>query len=103
MVDHVEGAVEWRPEWEGADREKFEQLLQAYARDISVMRAIRKALDLSQVEVATALEMTQSNISKLETTGDPALSVLRRLAEAKGAKLDLTLTTADGKRLAFAL
>lgn len=103
MTKHVEGAVEWRPEWHGEDREKFDRLVAAYSEEISLMRSVRKALDLSQVETARILEMTQPNVSKLELRGDPSLSVLRKMVEAKGGTLELTVKLPEGKELAFAL
>ena len=60
------------------------------------MRVMRKALKLTQREVAEALGVTQSNISKIEASGDPTLSVLARMAEAKGKKLRLTLESKSG-------
>jgi len=68
------------------------------------MREVRQALGLTQVEVAKLLGVTQSNISKIEVKGDPSLSVLARMAEARGRRFRLSLETAEGKEEAsFAL
>lgn len=40
--------------------------------------------------------VTQSNISKIEMRGDPALSVRARMAEAKGKRLTLSIEADDG-------
>lgn len=103
MSKEIEGAVEWRPEWSGEQLEHFKQLRAALAKEVSVMRQLRKAIGLSQVELAEILKMTQSNVSKLEVRGDPSLSVLRRMAAAKGGRLSLTLTSKEGKALEIAL
>lgn len=103
MSKEMEGAVEWRPEWSGEQLEHFNRLRAAYSREISVMRELRKALGMSQVEIAEILNMTQSNVSKLEVRGDPSLSILRRMVEAKGGKLSLKFTAPDGQERAIAL
>lgn len=102
MRNQIKGAAEWRPEWDGDQLARRERIREAYAAEVSVMRAVRKALDLSQVETAKILETTQSNVSKLER-GDPSISVLRRMAEAKGGSVKITLTSAEGEELAIAL
>ena len=102
MTKEIEGAVEWRPEWKGEKLEQFNRLRDAYAQEVSVMRDIRKALELTQVEAAEILDMTQSNVSKLER-GDPTLSTIQRMVAAKGGKVSLRVTSADGKELAIAL
>ena len=61
------------------------------------MRLIRKSLKLTQQQVADLLGVTQSNVSKIEASGDPTLSVLARMAEAKGKRFRLTLEAADGR------
>lgn len=60
------------------------------------MRRVRKLLGLTQAEVAALLDVTQSNVSKIEMKGDPSLSILARMAEAKNKKLGLTLESDDG-------
>ena len=61
------------------------------------MREIRKGLGLTQVEVAELLGMTQANVSKIERRGDPSLSVLARMAEARGKRLMLAVESEDGQ------
>jgi transcriptional regulator with XRE-family HTH domain len=68
------------------------------------MRELRKALGLTQVEVAKLLGVTQSNVSKIEVRGDPLFSVLARMADAKGGRLRLAVESPDGEEEAsFAL
>jgi len=75
----------------------FERLRAELEPRIALMRELRKALGLTQVEVAKLLGVTQSNVSKIEMRGDPSLSVLARMADARGKRLRLAVETADGR------
>lgn len=59
----------------------------------SAVRGRRKALGLSQAEVAERAGMTQSALSRLEAggAGVPTIGVLERLAHALDAELVVTL------------
>ncbi len=50
---------------------------------------LRKARELSQLEMAEKLKTTQSSISRLERQADMYLSTLREYVEASGGKLEL--------------
>lgn len=50
---------------------------------------LRKARQLSQLEMAKKLKTTQSSISRLEHQADMYLSTLREYVEASGGRLDL--------------
>jgi hypothetical protein len=50
---------------------------------------LRKARELSQLEMAKKLKTTQSSISRLEHQADMYLSTLREYVEASGGHLDL--------------
>jgi DNA-binding XRE family transcriptional regulator len=89
--------VKWQPKLSPRARKHVEQLRADLEPRIALMRELRKALGLTQTEVARLLGVTQSNISKIEVKGDPSLSVLARMAEAKGRRLRLTVESADGK------
>lgn len=88
--------VRWEPEFSPAAIAHMERLREEIEPQIVLMRLIRKTLNLTQRQVAEALGVTQSNVSKIEASGDPTLSVLARMAEAKGKKLRLTLESAEG-------
>jgi len=75
----------------------MERLRREIEPQIELMREIRKTLDLTQKQVAELLGVTQSNVSKIEANGDPTLSVLARMVNARGKKLRLTVESADGK------
>src|ERR1700693_1794120 len=50
---------------------------------------LRKARELSQIDMAAKLKTTQSSISRLEHQADMYLSTLREYVEASGGQLDL--------------
>jgi DNA-binding XRE family transcriptional regulator len=96
--------AKWQPELSTEAREHIERLRAELEPRIALMRELRKALGLTQVEVAKLLGVTQSNVSKIEVGGDPSLSVLARMADAKGKRLRLALESSDGEEEAsFAL
>ncbi|HEX8535259.1 MAG TPA: helix-turn-helix transcriptional regulator [Allosphingosinicella sp.] len=104
MVTNIPaGAEEWTPQWSGEDLEQFERLRAQLAPQISLVRRLRTALGLSQLEVAEALGTTQPNVSKIEKRGDPTLSVLARLVKARRAKLRLTIETEQGEEFTIAI
>ena len=53
------------------------------------LRDLRKTLELTQVDVAQALDKGQHEISRIEQRGDMLLSTLTRLVEAMGGELEL--------------
>lgn len=96
--------AKWEPKLSPEARKHIEGLRAEVEPRIALMRQLRKALGLTQVEVARLLGVTQSNVSKIEARGDPSLSVLARMADAKGRRLRLAVEGADGNEEAsFAL
>jgi DNA-binding XRE family transcriptional regulator len=53
------------------------------------LRELRKTLELTQVDVAKALDKGQHEISRIEQRGDMLLSTLTDLVEAMGGELEL--------------
>ncbi len=53
------------------------------------LQELRRGLNLTQVDAARAAEMTQSELSRLESRGDHRISTLRRYVEALGGKLEV--------------
>jgi len=47
----------------------------------------RRARDLTQVELAVRLKMSQANVARLEAGGDTRVSTLARVAEAFGVSI----------------
>jgi len=60
---------------------------------------IRKAIGMTQAELADKLEIAQGSVSKIENAADMYLTTLRKYVEALGGELHLTATFADGRRL----
>jgi DNA-binding Xre family transcriptional regulator len=73
------------------DREVEEELI---ALDL---RAVRELLGKTQVDVAEATDMTQSEVSRLEHRADVRLSTLRRYVEALGGEIEVFATFGDKK------
>lgn len=93
---------------EGAD-EVYQDVEAAYGRTISlllsrthtsppesVLRELRKARGLSQVELAKLLEKQQGEVSKLEQRSDVKLSTVRTVVEKMGGKMTIIVTFPDG-------
>lgn len=59
------------------------------------LRDLRKARELTQVQLAETLGQKQVSIAKLEKRTDLLLSTLRRYVEAMGGRLDLVVEFPD--------
>ncbi len=53
------------------------------------LQELRRGLSMTQVDVARTAEMTQSELSRLESRGDHRISTLRRYVEALGGELEV--------------
>jgi hypothetical protein len=53
------------------------------------LQELRRGLNLTQVDAARAAEMTQSELSRLESREDHRISTLRRYVEALGGELEV--------------
>ena len=62
------------------------------------LRAVRELTGKTQVDLAEALKMTQSELSKSERRDDHLLSTLRRYVEALGGRLEV-LAVFDDKQV----
>jgi DNA-binding XRE family transcriptional regulator len=60
-------------------------------REYLTLRDLRKARQLTQVQLAETLGQQQVSIAKLEKRSDLLLSTLRRYVEAMGGRLDLVV------------
>jgi predicted transcriptional regulator len=54
------------------------------------LKELRKDMDVTQVELALAADMTQSELSRLESRADHRVSSLRRYVEALGGEIEIT-------------
>ena len=69
--------------------EKVAQRAQAEIEQ-ATLAELRQGLAVTQVDLAAAAEMTQSELSRLESRSDHRISTLRRYVEALGGKLEIT-------------
>jgi transcriptional regulator with XRE-family HTH domain len=65
------------------------------------LRALREAAGLTQEELAQRVDITQSQLSKMERREDHRISTLRRYVEALGGSLEICAVI-DGKRIKLA-
>lgn len=65
------------------------------------LRALREAMGLTQEELAAKVEITQSQLSKLERREDHRVSTLRRYVEALGGQLEI-IAVIGAKRVRLA-
>ncbi len=66
-------------------KKRSKEVIEEYA----ALQEIRKAMDLTQKDVAKKLKITQDGVSRLEQRSDLMLSTLRKYIEAMGGKLNL--------------
>ena len=60
---------------------------------------LRRLADLTQVEVARRLAVTQPSVSEIERNNSPAIPTVRRYVEALGAHLEVIAVFDDGRRV----
>jgi DNA-binding XRE family transcriptional regulator len=63
------------------------------------LNEIRKAIGLTQVELAESLEVGQGSVSKIEHQADMYISTLRKYVNALGGELHLTAEFPDGRSM----
>jgi DNA-binding XRE family transcriptional regulator len=63
------------------------------------LSGLRAATGKTQVEMAAAADVAQSEISRIESRGDVKLSTLRRYLKALGAELELVAVFKTGHRI----
>lgn len=57
----------------------------------SVLRQVRRALGLTQLEAASILNITQSGVSHAESRGDVSIASVVKLVEAKGLRASIVI------------
>lgn len=60
---------------------------------------IRKAIGMTQADLADKLDVAQGSVSKFENAADMYLTTLRKYVEALGGELHLTAKFSDGRVL----
>jgi predicted transcriptional regulator len=66
-------------------------------RDDINLRELRKAVKLTQKELAESLDINQAAISKMESQSDMYISTLRRILEAMGGSLKIVAEFPGGE------
>ncbi len=72
-------------------------------RDALALAALRRSRQITQVQLADALGISQGNVSRLETRSDVYLSTLRSYVEALGGHLEIAAVFGDDERVAVAV
>src|ERR1044071_5419568 len=65
--------------------------------DSMPLAEIRKAIGLTQTDLAGKLDLAQGSVSKIENAADMYLTTLRKYVEALGGQLRLTATFPGGR------
>jgi transcriptional regulator with XRE-family HTH domain len=73
------------------DGRKVDLALQSPRRAIEGLRELRQTAGKAQADIASALNITQPSVSKIERQTDMHLSTLRNYVEAIGGVLELTV------------
>lgn len=60
---------------------------------------IRKAVGMTQADLAGRMDIAQGSVSKLENAADMYLTTLRKYVEALGGELHLKAVFADGREV----
>jgi DNA-binding transcriptional regulator YiaG len=81
-------------------REATEEMNRVYAMNLAM---IRKALDLTQVEMATRLKTDQGSVSRIENREDMLLSTLADYLMATGADYAAIVVRVHGQEFALDL
>ena len=69
----------------------IESRYQELKQEVEGLRELRQIAGKAQEEIATALNIKQPSVSKIEKQADMYLSTLRSYVEAVGGKLELTV------------
>ncbi len=72
-------------------REEIEARYYELKQEVEGLRELRQIAGKAQEDVATALNIKQPSVSKIEKQADMYLSTLRSYVEAIGGKLELTV------------
>ena len=76
-------------------KKKIDSRTNELLREMEI-RELRRALDITQEELAVALEMKQSAISRIEHQSDMFISTLRSILSAMGATLKIVASFPEG-------
>jgi transcriptional regulator with XRE-family HTH domain len=89
---YAELRARMRPEARAAAQERAIGMLLA-----TPLGELRRAMEMTQEEIAAILGTTQANVSQLERRSDMYLSTLRQYVEALGGELEITARFPGGE------
>ena len=73
-------------------RARIEANADAKHKQYLALKELRRARNMTQVQLAEVLGIQQASVAKMEKGGDVMLSTLRRFIEAMGGKLEIVAT-----------
>lgn len=73
------------------EQQQIDARYQELKQEVEGLRELRQIAGKAQADVATALNIKQPSVSKIEKQTDMYLSTLRSYVEAVGGKLELTV------------
>jgi len=76
-------------------QKRIEKRFQDMKAEYMALQDLRKAMELTQEEVAAELNMKQGNLSRLEKRSDLMISTLRKYIEAMGGSLNIVAEFPD--------
>jgi transcriptional regulator with XRE-family HTH domain len=76
-------------------QKRIEKRFQDMKAEYMALQDLRKAMELTQEEVAAELNMKQGNLSRLEKRSDLMISTLRKYIEAMGGQLNIVAEFPD--------
>jgi predicted transcriptional regulator len=91
-------AKRWKEVRNGKLSKEAQARVDAWVADSSAkidLAKVRELLGLTQEEMAERLKMSQSALSRAETSEDPKLSTLRRHVEALGGRVEVVAVFGD--------
>lgn len=62
------------------------------------LRMLREMVELTQIQVAKRLRVSQSSVCKLEQSTNPTIATLLQYCKAVGAELNITVVMPKGRR-----
>lgn len=73
-------------------RDRVETQFRELKNEVESLQELRRAAGKAQADIASALNIKQPSVSKIEKQADMYLSTLRSYVEAIGGRLDLVVT-----------
>src|SRR5690349_17676753 len=80
------------------NRKRVDAIKRGVELDIA-LNALRERRGITQEQVASHLDTSRPNVSRIEREGDVRMSTLQRYVEALGGELEIVVRFADGERL----